>query len=334
MREGIILTRHHLKSIEQFVTLEKAIFSDPRSNFRQLGDLTNQGYVTFIASEDSMREVLIDSTETSPTFSTNPIRREHEGHKKRAEFQAYLVGKENNNAAWKALLGRDVDLEDIKDTDSFLLSCNAEGINSYQVRPKGKGNFLIGVAKLDDFQQIPKQLLLELGNAQQSGGQAGLILTCRRKLSEEQENELKHIDAVLVMDNVPFDEAGFTETIILKQILNLISNGSMLLMNKVHGNQMIDVRASNKKLIDRCIRLIKEIWSEYHINFPLSNKELYHYVAHVSAIKKSYEEKGIYTPSVVKIVLAMLFLKKSPQDFQEIVNILEEKEERMDWIGW
>jgi hypothetical protein len=36
----------------------------------------------------------------------------------------------------------------------------------------------------------------------------------------------------------------------------------------------------------------------------------------LSAIKKPYEEKGIYTPSVVKIVLAMLALEKTRSTFQ------------------
>lgn len=108
----------------------------------------------------------------------------------------------------------------------------------------------------------------------------------------------------------------------------------MVLMNKVHGNQMIDVRASNKKLIDRCMRLIKDIWAEYQPGQQLDDKFLYHYVAHVSAMKKSYEENGIYTPSVVKIVLAMLALKKTPGNFQEVIEYLAEKQERIDWIGF
>lgn len=334
MQEGIALIRKHLAGIEKFVTQEKEIFSDPRSNFRQLKDVTDQGYVTFVSLKDSIREVKIDSTETSPTFSTNPVRRLNEQHKKRAEFQAYLAGELDNREAWKALLGREVSQTDVKDTDAFILSSFAEGINSYQNRPKGKGNFVIGVAKLKNSLHVPKEILQALEEAKKQGGRTGLILTCRDKLSEKQNEELAHYaDAVLVLENVPHDAMGLSETIILKQTLNLISNGSMVLMNKVHGNQMIDVRASNKKLIDRCIRLIKEIWKEYSSSAVLSNKELYHYVAHVSAIKKAYEEKGVYTPSVVKIVLAMLSLKKTPKNFQEIVDILAEKQERIDWIG-
>lgn len=333
IRKGNLILRNHLKDLGKFIEIEREIFSNQRSNFRQLKDRGDEGYVTFIASEDSMREVLIDSTETSPTFSTHPIRREGEWHKKRAEFRAYLVGRENNRAAWTTLLGRNIHITDEEDTDNFLLACEAKGLNSYQNRPLGKGNFLIGVAKVTEYQPISESLIHCLKEAKKTGGQVGMVVLCNKELSNEQLQNLNDIDIVLIMKDIPHDALGFTETIILKQALNLISNGSMTLMNKVHGNQMIDVRASNKKLIDRCMRLIKGIWSEYQPHLVPSDKDLYHYIAHVAAIKKVYEEKGIYTPSVVKIVLVMLYLKKSPESFEKVMAILNEKQEKIDWIS-
>ncbi len=334
LQQGLELIKSHLKRIEKFPQFELEVFSNPLSNFRQLQDVSNQGYITFIALEDSMREVLIDATETSPTFSTNPIRKESEIHKKRAEFRAYLLGQENNVQAWNALLGRDVNPQDIQDTETFLLACEEEGVYSFSKRPKNIGNFLIGVAKINESGTIPYLLSQALDDAKRQGGKTGLLLICRDQLSSEQIEALENIyDCTLVIENTPSDAMGLAETIILKQVLNLISNCSMVLMNKVHGNQMIDVRASNKKLIDRCIRLVKDIWAEYQPSQVLNDQFLYHYVAHVSAIKKTYEEKGIYTPSVVKIVLAMLALKKTPDNFQEVIDILAEKQERVDWIG-
>jgi len=277
--------------------------------------------------------VLIDATETSPTFSTNPIRREKEVSKKRAEFRAYLLGKKENSEAWRALLGREICPSDVKETGEFLLASEAGGMHSYEERPVGKGNCLIGVAKLKESFSVSADLLSTLDMAKLQKGTTGLILLSRTKWAEEMRQELKgKVDAFFLLENVPHDPIGFIETILLKQVLHLISNGSMVLMNKVHGNQMIDVRASNKKLIDRCLRLIKGIWGEYRSELLLSDKELYHYIAHVSAYKKEYEEKGIYTPSVVKIVLAMLSLQKTPSDFQEVVDFLREKQENMDWL--
>jgi hypothetical protein len=334
MHQGLVLIKNHLKWIERFPQMEAKVFSNPLSNFRQLKDVSNQGYVTFVALEDSMREVLIDSTETSPTFSTNPIRRESEPHKKRAEFHAYLLGSGNNRRAWTALLGRDVRACDRKDTEDFLLACEEAGMNGFAKRPLNQGNCVIGVAKIGESNSIPHQLIQVLKTAKKQEGSTGLILICKDKLSDEQFKELRDVyDCALIMENTPSDAMGLSETILLKQVLNLISNSSMVLMNKVHGNQMIDVRASNKKLIDRCMRLIKDIWTEYQPDHSPDDRLLYHYVAHVSAIKKSYEDQGIYTPSVVKIVLAMLALKKTPDHFQEVIQRLAEKQERIDWIG-
>jgi N-acetylmuramic acid 6-phosphate etherase len=333
MQKGLALIKDHLGLIRRFPQMEAEVFSSPRSNFRQSKDVPSQGYVTFVSLEDSMREVLIDSTETSPTFSTNPMRRENEIHKERAEFRAYLLGQGDNAHAWTALLGRDVHPCDSKDTESFLLAGEEDGINSFSKRPLDKGNCVIGVAKIKESGSIPQPLIQVLESVKKQEGSTGLILICTGRLSEEQVKELGDVyDCALIMENTPSDSMGFTETIILKQVLNLISNSSMVLMNKVHGNQMIDVRASNKKLIDRCIRLIKDIWREYQPDRNVDDKLLYHYVAHVSAIKKSNEEEGIYTPSVVKIVLAMLALKKTPDNFQDVIEFLGEKQERIDWI--
>lgn len=333
MKQGLELIKDRLRMIQKFVLMEVEVFSSPNSNFKRLKDVSDEGYVTFVALEESIREVLIDSTETSPTFSTNPIRRECERHQRRAEFRAYLIGREDNNNAWKALLGRKVQYLDIQETESFILADETEGIHSFSNRPKGKGNFVIGVAKISDSHSIPPQMLHVLNAVKRQGGAVGLLLLCTSQLSEEKIKELEHAyDCVLVMDKTPSDAIGFSETILLKQVLNLVSNSSMVLMNKVHGNHMIDVRASNKKLIDRCMRLIKDIWSDHEQKVP-DDKFLYQYVVYVSAMKSAYEENGIYTPSVVKVVLTMLALKKSPAEFQEVIDFLAEKGERIDWIG-
>ena len=41
-----------------------------------------------------------------------------------------------------------------------------------------------------------------------------------------------------------------------KLALNMISTGAMTLMGKTYKNLMVDVRATNKKLIDRCVRIV------------------------------------------------------------------------------
>lgn len=328
MKKGTLLIENHLDDIAAFSKVEQAIFSNLESNFRRIKDETFQGYLTFVAKKDSMGEVLIDSTETAPTFNTNPIRRANEAGKKRPEFCAYLVGEEDNLSAWKALLAREVD--DVEDVDSFTLSHAASGINSYACRPTGKGNFVIAVAKVDAGKSAPQELEAILDAAAAKGGNTGLVLLCRGAFDAQKAHELRaKYGPVLILQNVPFDALGYSETIVLKQVLNLISNASMVLMNKVHGNLMIDVRASNNKLKGRCVRLVQEIWNETPGRRPLTNEFVYHAVAQVSACMDKAKERGEYVPSVVKIVLEMLALSKGPDDFEEVVASLRKNQERL-----
>ena len=282
MREGNHLISKHLKTIAQFVEKEATVFLSPNANFRRLGDETSQGYVTIIGEKDSLREILIDATETSPTFSMNPIRRETEVLQKKGEFRAYLVGEKDNQTAWEALLGRAIEPGALVDTKQFLLALKTEGNNSYDKRPIGTGNFVIGVTKKANASGGSNEILDLLHNVISEGGDAGLIVLSRDKMASSFGSPL----LTLLLDEVPFDHLGLVETLLLKQILNLISNGSMVLTGKVYGNRMIDVRASNQKLIDRSLRLIKEIWEDFQRPLPLSDEELYHYITHVCALKR------------------------------------------------
>lgn len=330
LREGNHLITKHFETISEFIKREAAIFLSPSANFRRLRDETSEGYVTVIGEKDSLREILIDATETSPTFSMNPIRRESDVLQKRGEFRAYLVGEHDNQAAWKALVGRDIEPEDFAETNEFLLALEAAGNNSYDKRPKGAGNFVIGVIKRANAMGGPNAVLDLLHDVVSKGGDAGIIALSRDRMPSSFDTPL----LTLLLDEVPYDHLGLIETLILKQILNLISNGSMILTGKVHSNQMIDVRAANQKLIDRVLRLVKEIWSDFHRPMHLSDEELYHYTVHVCELKKSYANSGIYTPSVVKIVLGMIYLEKTPlpEHFQEVLDFLAASQERLDFL--
>ncbi len=323
MKEGNQRICQHLATIGQFVEKEADVFLSKQANFRRLKDETGRGYVTLVGEKECLREILIDATETSPTFSVNPIRRETETVPKRAEFRAYLAGENNNRAAWEALVGRSVESEAV---EQFLLAMGAEGQHAYEKRPRGMGNMMIGVVKQGQAAEVIDAL--EKVSAQE--GEVGMIAVSREAVTIENAPSLS-----LVLDEVATDPLGLTETILLKQILNMISNGSMVLMGKVHGNRMIDVRAANQKLIDRVMRLVKEIWVEAGRSMPLTDEELYYMIAHLSVLKKKYAEEGIYTPSVVKIALSLLTLQKrwSREEFQEALDFLTTRQERLDFLA-
>lgn len=43
-----------------------------------------------------------------------------------------------------------------------------------------------------------------------------------------------------------------------KMVLNMLSTGAMIKLGKVYGNLMVDVKASNEKLIRRCISIVRQ----------------------------------------------------------------------------
>ncbi|MBM3184481.1 MAG: hypothetical protein FJZ64_04165, partial [Chlamydiae bacterium] len=216
VREGNRQIRNNLEKIANFVQKEADVFLSPSANFRLLYDLKPQGYVTLLGDKSCLREILIDATETSPTFSMNPIRREKEVASKREEFRAYLIDEKENRAAWKALLGREVNAADLADIDQFLLSSKSSGQHALTSRPTGAGNFVIGVAKVRSPSDA-KDLSALLS---QMKGETGMIL-----LSREKGKLPSNIPPLtLHLEGVPFDRFGIVETLLLKQTLNLISN--------------------------------------------------------------------------------------------------------------
>ena len=108
----------------------------------------------------------------------------------------------------------------------------------------------------------------------------------------------------------------------------MISNASMIRMGKVLGNKMIDVSASNKKLVERSVRLSSEIINEYSSGDPyFRNWDVYKKVHAIKGKIDQMKKDGFYVPSIVKLTVVMLLFEKS---FDQAVTMLEGYEERLD----
>lgn len=317
IKKGNEKIKKHFKEIARIILLEYETFANPMANFRKLTDQTIQGYVTFIADKNALREIMIDATETAPTFSTNPPRSIKEVGKKKAEFQAFMIGNYSNAQAWQSLLGREINLQDVDYVEQFIIAKNG-----LTMRPHGKGNLIIGVAK----NKIDESMISAVEDAEHQGAKTVLIF-----ISSENDhaNNAATADLILSLNGVETDPSGLAHTILLKQILNMISNGSMILMNKVDGNQMIDVNASNKKLVDRAVRLVQDIFSRYRGTSPFEYQLLEDTIKIICARKKEYEEKNAYTPSPVKIAITMLQRKMKFEEAIEFLNIHQENIEKV-----
>ncbi|MDF2576995.1 MAG: hypothetical protein K0S74_479 [Chlamydiales bacterium] len=335
VHQGNSQIEKRFEDIVRLAKLEYEIFSDKKANFREIKDKSTQGYVTFLSGGNSFREIMVDTTETPPTFSTNPLRSENQNDekRKREEFRSYLVSCSNNLVAWETLLGRQVNFADMNDAQQFIVAQDAKGKGGYFRRPTDSGNLIIGVLKDEDkFSKEWNALKANLNVGCQNRAKTAVIM-----VSDTQENdledwikEMRTYNQVVSLSNIPTDPFGLVKTLVLKQVLNHLSNLSMVLMNKVYGNLMIDVTPSNNKLIDRAIRIIQEIDNEQGNRGKLHYKALYRYVKHAIDMKKySAEQHEEYTPSVVKIVLIMV---KKGCSFEQANQILYEAEENLNNI--
>jgi N-acetylmuramic acid 6-phosphate etherase len=55
-------------------------------------------------------------------------------------------------------------------------------------------------------------------------------------------------------------------------LLNILSTGVMAKMGKIYGNYMINLRTTNKKLIDRATRIISDLCK---VDYVTANYELF-----------------------------------------------------------
>ena len=317
------LIEEQFPAIASIIQLEQEVFSHPQANFRKLHDETSQGYVTFLAHKNALREVVMDTVEIPPTFSTNPPRGRNDWGKKRAEFQAFLTSDGNNfswTCPWTTLLGRAVHPDDQQEVAQFNIS-EAGLETDIPFRPVGEGNLVIGVTK-----NSLRTILCPISHYKGGGAKTALIAFTDHQNSFKMD---PWCDAILIVDGLQKDKSGIVETIVLKQLLNMISNGSMIMMNKVFGNQMVDVKPSNKKLIDRSTRLVQDVFTSYQISFPLSSEELYSKIISISKKKNEYDLQNTYTPSVVKIAVTMIYKNLNFEDAIEFLNTNQEQLEKV-----
>ncbi|MCH9634726.1 MAG: N-acetylmuramic acid 6-phosphate etherase [Chlamydiae bacterium] len=321
-----------LEAIRDIVDLQIEIFSHENSNFWKAYDETYQGYVTFLSSEDCFREILVDSTSTTINFSSNPPRSISEMGKKKAEYRAYMVGDYANVDCWNKLIGRNLVENEFKETSEMLISMKGKGYGEYSSRTVSAKNLIVGVFSSSLEQKKVLSLALELSKAKARGLKTVMIALEEEGLPIDSAilSYLNENDVGVIIYGIPKDPLGLTKTLTLKQILNLISNGAMIGMNKVYGNVMIDLSPSNSKLVDRSIRIIKQILDDHAIETSYSYELLYSYVVRALKYKWLAENQlGKHVPSPSKLVLTML---KKSCDVEKAVSLLKINNENIELI--
>ena len=186
-------------------------------------NLKNGGRLIYMGAGTSGRLGVLDAVECSPTFGTTD------------EVQGIIAGGEG--AFIKAVEGA----EDSKElAEEELKKLNI-----------GKNDIIVGIAASGRTPYVIGGL--EYAHAV---GAATVAVSCNKNAEIS-----KYADVAIEVDCGPEVLTGSTRLkagSAQKMILNMISTASMVGVGKVYGNLMVDVRATNEKLVERAKRIVME----------------------------------------------------------------------------
>jgi N-acetylmuramic acid 6-phosphate etherase len=209
------------------------------------------GYVTYFAHEYQL-DIITDTTERSPTFSTPAFR--PKGMEDQPMSWAFVKNPMlTTPAAWENCFCRNM----------RCLSWEREVYEKLGLRP-------------DEIDKIPP-----IDNDALCGFQIGMEPMPERELEEslavwvgmEAEVPAAFRDAAKgyarqevlvfpqVLESLVPSALHIWRHLAVKLIMNIISTGTMACMGRVQGNYMVYLNISNKKLIDRSIRIISDLCS-------------------------------------------------------------------------
>jgi N-acetylmuramic acid 6-phosphate etherase len=186
-------------------------------------NLKNKGRLIYIGAGTSGRLGVLDAVECSPTFGTTD------------EVQGLIAGGEK--AFVKAVEGA----EDSKEL-------GAEDLKKLNV---GKYDTIVGIAASGRTPYV----IGGLEYARKAGADTAAV-SCNKNSEIS-----KYADVAIEVDCGPEVLTGSTRLkagSAQKMILNMISTASMIGIGKVYGNLMVDVRATNEKLVERSKRIVME----------------------------------------------------------------------------
>ena len=224
------------------------------------------GLVTYL-THDYLLDIMTDTTERQPTFTLPPFRKYAD--KTSAVSWAYVKDPlYPNEVAWqhvfrRPIKGLDWTVEDYRDMQATqAIIDNPPAVGSEEVE-----QYCIGNEEDDSrYSRKPANLILMdiNGSANKEAvdwynkhlplyGGGAAIRIGRIPEGKIAENE------ILIPVDVPQTCTELLSHLMIKLTFNLLSTATMAKMGKVWSNWMIQVLPTNKKLIDRSVRIIKEL---------------------------------------------------------------------------
>lgn len=257
-----IRSNENLAVMAELVDFEHSLYAD-------------QGLVTYFPSGFSL-DIFTDTTERSPTFKIPPFRSTNE-----TGFPvpwAFVKDPLLSTAeAWKQLLGRDPLCITWKPDDYRKMGAKDSIVNQPpQIGPEVLNTFLIGNEPDDSRTETKPNAAIaflvgeealhwtdpsDWNRAFQSMTdkfqfRKAVIVTTEEIAAK---TDLSDENVFLIKVDLPQTPLKLFAHLATKIVLNNVSTGTMAKLGRLTGNWMAHVDTTNKKLIDRGIRLISEL---------------------------------------------------------------------------
>lgn len=184
------------------------------------------GRLFYVGAGTSGRLGVLDASECPPTFGVHP-----------EMVQGIIAG------GLPALTRSQEGAEDIV----------GNGAKAMDENGVGPADFVIGIAASGTTPYVHAAL----ARAKALGARTGLI-AC----SPPPTHALEIVDVAIIPVTGPEVVTGSTRMkagTATKLVLNMITTGAMIRLGKTYGNLMVDLRATNNKLIDRSERIVSEV---------------------------------------------------------------------------
>jgi len=184
------------------------------------------GRLIYVGAGTSGRLGILDAAECPPTFGTPP-----------GLVRGVIAG------GYPALLEAVEGAEDDP----------AQGSGQMDALEVGKSDVVVGIAASGTTPFVRGAL----ARAKALGART-VFLTC----SDPPQEQLDHCDVTIVIRTGPEVVTGSTRMkagTATKLALNTLTTGAMVRLGKTYGNLMVDLKATNKKLIDRGERIVMEV---------------------------------------------------------------------------
>ncbi len=184
------------------------------------------GRLLYVGAGTSGRLGVLDASEMPPTFRTDP-----------EMVQGIIAG------GYEALVRAQEGAEDVE----------ADGAAAVDERGVGEADFVLGITTSGSTPFVHGAL----ARARERGARTGFLLCTHPSPDLLETHDV--VIAPLVGPEIITGSTRMKAGTATKLVLNTISTGAMILLGKVYGNLMVDLRVTSRKLRDRGERILMEI---------------------------------------------------------------------------